>query len=273
MEYEDADKVRVSLENKWNSIRTELESDPQKFGLSKIDRSTINDPVEDYYEGPAIMFPELEARLENNAKVLIRTSVTVCVKPHHSKIWVRSSYINGGNKVELADVYDFYQKAKSASRLIANELLNSYRHSLTQNNLNESLVKAHEICIETMSKDLGDIAELFERDSFSMPALLADESNLRVLSGFLNRTLNKQPASSDDVVTGLSKGFDWFRMKVSKPGVGELVGVYSMCHTEGATSFTGLVQEPPRIIVQDGSKYHITREFSKRLVQHIASAF
>jgi hypothetical protein len=203
--------------------------------------------------------------------VLIRTSVTVCVKPHHSKIWVRSSYINGGNKIELGDVNEFYQMAKFASRLIADELLKLYRDSLAENNLNESLVKAHEICIETMSKDLGDIAELFERDSFSMPALIAEERNLRELSGFLNQTSNKQFAGSDDVADE-SKECEWFRMKVSKPDVGELVGVYSMCHKNGATRFTGLVQEPPRV-VHDGNSYHITREFSKRLVQHIASAF
>ncbi len=272
LEYDHADSVRITLKNNWDLIKTKLEKDSNKYGLIKVHR-IITDLKEDYYEGPAIMFPELEAELENNIRVMIRASVTVCVKPHHSKLWVRVSYIkNPVHKLKLGEVREFYQKAESVTRLIAGELLELYKVSLAQNGITELLVEAHEICIETMSKDLEVVAEFFEKEAFKVSALLEEDERFQILSGFLSLAYQKSIMSLEDL-EGLSGELDWFKMRVHKPDIGEMVGVYSLCHTEVMTRFSGLVQEPPRVSLLVDNECHLTREFSKKLVQHIAPAF
>ena len=272
MEYGEADKVRASVGKEWDTIKANLMSATSEFALNHIQvKDTKEKPDEDYFEGPAVKFPEFVAELPCNMIAKIGTSITVCVKPHHSKIWVRFSHEGNGMKNSLMDLGRFYSEARVASKLIAQELLSKYQECLRNHDMNESLEKAHEISIETMSKDLEDIADLFEEDSFSMSAILREDRHFRILSGFLNTTYDKDISGIEELksLPDNLENLEWFKMEVSKPSFGEFVGVYSKHHSPGETKFVGLVQEPAKV----NSDCHVTKEFSKILVQHIAPAF
>lgn len=270
MDFDQADRVRASLGDDWHKIFEIIKSNSKEYGFSEI-KSNEDDPSQDYHEGPSIVLPEFEARLSFSVKV--RASITVCVPPHHSKLWTRISYMDEDDGISFSEdkLNEFYNKAAFACEKFAGLLLDEYKKALEKNSVevNDKLVPVHEIQIETTSSDSRKIGDLIKDDSIKMAAILENEQNFRLLSGFVSRAYGRNVSDIEDSKR-MPSDFQWFKMKVSRPSSENLVGIYSKEQkdrgTMGRTIFVGLV---------DGSSSskmmgRITQEFSKKLVQHIA---
>jgi hypothetical protein len=265
MNLKQADQVRSNLEGSWSDIIGRLMAAPPDYGFSEINYDGSK-PMSDFHEGPAVAFPEFDAKL--SYKVKVKPIATVCVPPHHSKLWARISYEtrDSNSSFDEEGLDRFYAKAAFACEKIADLLAKEYMKALKKVKLKGELVPTHEIRIETTSSNLDVIEEFLRDDTMRMSSVLKDQAKFDALAGFLSRVNGKKTSDCSD----LNSDIQWFKVKVSKAHRENLIGIYSKKHEKGAngkgvTKFVGLVNEPFEYDVNC-----ITREFSKKLVQHIA---
>lgn len=260
MDFRQADRIRNHLGEAWGDMVCRIKKNPRSFGFSEVYFNETK-PLPDYHEGPAESFPEFKARLSFD--VIVKAIATVCVPPHHSKLWIRVSSVDGdsGASFNEEQLDRFYSKASIVCERMAELLSDEYRRALAKEDLEDKLIQEHEISIETASSDLNMIADFLQDDSMKMASILRDQTKFRSLSGFIRRVCEKRIDKADEIGDDVK----WFKMRVSKSEHDELRGIYSRRHGSNVTKFVGLVNR-----TSESDAHRISREFSKKLVQHIA---
>lgn len=265
MSFEQADVVRAALGGKWCGIFTELMRDPDGFRLGTI-QNVSSKPFEDSREGPAIRFPEINCTFSEGTRVIIASSITVCVPPNHSKIWIRISNLNeDAVSLNESDLNLFFTKAKDVSQRVASLLFDAYRSAIEEQNVPISLATEHKITIETATADLGEAADLIQSRLFRMSNLFDKRDELPSLSELFRRTYGRDINSKE--LQASADEYQWIKMMISGDPV--TVSIYSKHHQDNVTRFVGRVHESSSA---PSKKSQITRDSSAVLVQQIASA-
>lgn len=213
-------------------------------------------------EGPLIAIPEFEHVEERKPNLAIRVSCTVCIAPHHSKIWVRISQDKARCKKEeqfdVCDLHKFFEDANRLSLKYAEIFALHYSDSLAEHGILDQLTPVHNIIIETAACDLRKMLGSLEKSSFRMKEFLQTETQTKTVPGFLNEVYESNLNSK------------WIILKFCLTGKQDIAGVYIKQNRDRETKFSGLVDPMQYSKKQSG---WVTQEFSKKLVQQFASRF
>jgi hypothetical protein len=265
LNYDEAESVRAKLLSSSDQVIKKIAGKPNNYGFSHVNASGET-AFQYFYEGPAVMYPEFGAKFADDLKV--RGSVTVCVPPHHSKIWVRISMNDEKIKEGINDtqIAEFFSKSNEAAERFSGLLMGEYALALKECGIAETLEAIHKIKIETSSADLSRLIDIIDKDTFRMSMLLEDEELFRQIIGFLMRTYKKD-ISEIEAMKLIPKDYKWIKLKLRSEEY-RTIGLYSKYHSNNESTFSGLVHLAPEMVGKIiGS---VSKEFSKKLVQHLA---
>lgn len=249
------EEICSGLLQKFNFIKHEVSHKPVDFGFNEV----INDlslpnllemtagqdvSTDPFSEGPAVMLPEFSGLMIGNQFVSIRCSISPCVSPHHSKIWVRISYL--GDKTTFEENRMFFENARFVSNKLINSLQKIYGETLNQQGISENLKREHSIIIKTISKNLEDVVPCIDDES---------PETIKQLEEYLMRVIPQEDIPGE-----------WIKFTDPNTESGKMTGIYSKYHDNFSTIFSGIVHEP-----STDKCNHYTKEMSKILLQHIAS--
>lgn len=259
-----ADLVAQHLANAWHDIKNMINNRSNDLRLTNIEFLSEN-AFKDRREGPAVIFPEFESTLsETGVRVIIRVSVTVCVPPHHSKIWVRISCI-GGLKMQENEMDAFFNEADNTSLRISDLFKNVYQSNLHEYDRSINLEPKYRIVIKMSSADLGKIAELLKSNKFTMAKLFESKGQYLWISGLFNYIFGKDISDFEELKS-LSEQDQWVQM-VSRSNNEVAVGLCSKRHIGRYTELICLVHSPAEKLALC---YDMVKESSKNAVRQIA---
>lgn len=154
-----AKAIGVILEDRWKDSFERLMEKPGKVGFVKLTYSEGAEFFEQMAEGPIYIFPELDAIITDGIRNFyskVRSSITVCLNPNHSKIWLRFSYFDPNNSFESDQgaLVSFFSVAEEVCKNLAVILKNDiYKISLEFLAINANLETIHKISIYVISRD------------------------------------------------------------------------------------------------------------------------
>ena len=206
-------QIRKEVSKLWKTrIRTELEEQFKNQHINYYFRARA--VTEEYREGPLILFPPAQIEV-NGFKVSYRPSLTVCVPPNRSKIWVRSRYISGGKRnpsLDYDDVEEFFKAVTNVSDSTASALTREYSEILDQRGFIESsdeFLTDYAIAIKAVSSNDATIGRLVglirEGQPFSMTEKIHDRDTFRALRSLLRLMYGRDIQSDADYEKALKE--------------------------------------------------------------------
>ena len=265
--FEQAESIRQELLTKWGSIVAKLTVNPEASGFGKV-TCLKQDPESETREGPAALYPPISVTFKD-IEGQARTSITVCVSPRHSKIWLRLSFMgSNGNapsssQLSQAEVEHFFNCAEDTAKKAVRIYIDTYNEVL-QRRTSKTLLKVHTFRFKTIAANMGLTARLLESRTFRMTSCFDTLEQSGSLRGLLKLTYGRDVSSREEYEQ-LSKDYRWIAMSISDDRDG--VGLYSVHHYKDQTDFTGLVHEAG----DDADELsRAAQKFSKALLNDIA---
>jgi hypothetical protein len=260
---ERAEMVGDTLKDNWTNMFKELSDPESSFGLSGVAISSTSEktPIIFKDDGVVVLFPEISARISADILILLRPSVTVCIPPNRSKIWVRISYL-GKEVLGDAELERFFTKSQELSVKIANYFLNYYKSSLKQNSVKANLEKQHEIKIETAAGNLEKTSELLKSHDFKLKDLFNNNAS-EELHGAFRRIFGCEVNSLEEL-KALSSDNQWF--KINRTNDVDLLGICSKQHGVDSSKYICTMHNSGEFEIQP---YLITKVSSKLLLHQI----
>jgi len=120
LDVDTAKLIRILIKKYWIKEFNNIINTSSKLGLEEIVPPREFEYYEEISEGVILLFPEFVAHSKEYA-LSIRPSVTTCIKPNRSKIWVRISYIPAEEKGHLSN--DELNQFFNISGIVAKELI------------------------------------------------------------------------------------------------------------------------------------------------------
>lgn len=260
---ERAEMVGESLKDYWSNILTDFSDTESSFGLTGIVISSTSEklPIVFKEDGIVVLFPEISASMPEDIQILLRPSVTVCVPPNHSKIWVRISYI-GKEALGDDELECFFVKAQELGAKIAKYFLEYYKYSLEHNSVNTKLKKEHEIKIETAAGNIKKTAHLLKSPDFKLMDLFNNDATEELQGAF--RRIFGHNINSLEELSALSSNNQWF--KINKSCGVDLLGLGSKQHDLDSSKYICTMYNSAESNIKP---YIITKESSKLLLHQI----
>jgi hypothetical protein len=258
-----AEMVGETLKDSWNNILGDFSDYGSSLGLTEIAISSTSDklPIVFKDDGVVVLFPEILAHISTDVQILLRPSVTVCIPPSHSKIWIRISYI-GERTLNDDDLERFFIRAQELSMKMANYFLKCYKSSLKQSSVKTNLEKLHEIKIEAAAGNLEKTAELLKSQNFGLVDLFDNNASSELCGAF--RRIFGQEVNSFEELNKLSSDNQWF--KINKISDMDLLGICSKQHDTDSSRYICIMHNSGEFKIQP---YIITKESSKLLLHQI----
>lgn len=262
MNVADATKIRGALNKKYKEINSSIRSYFKDSGYT-ITKYILDRPENVDFEGPAIKFPKFVAKIYNNIKVEISATATVCLRPKHSKIWVKISYSDDNKELNTDELNEFMSQAEAICKVLSDIIKTQYEKVLKENGIINSINVVRFLKIETISEDLSRVVPKLELGQIRIEDMLEKEYEL--LKWIISRSYKKRVISISDYEE-MSSDYKWFR---AYSNCNKYIGIYIKQHNDEMkqTNFIGVVHCPS----EDLHKACIgTNELSKKLVNHIA---
>lgn len=259
-----AKNISINLINNWQYIKADIIGSSNSLELYEskfVSDDVYREELEDY----VVVFPEFRSRLSSGYLVASRVSLTICSPPHHSKVWIRISSLNGEcqNPVSVKELNQFFGEVNRVCRSLMLLFKKYYEQTLEKEGFPISLKLKHEVWIETAAADLGKNAELLSSQDFSMYELFESkiENELR---GMFWRIFQREVTNFEEL-KALSENNQWIRLNVYYPL--DLTGICSKRNRSNRTEFICLVHTSTNELPLSCDE---TKESSRLLLRQIA---
>lgn len=262
LDFDSAKLVRILLKKKWSNYFSSISENPTNFGLHELKRLEDAEFHEELGEGPIILFPEYEGVfLKDNRSytAVIRSSITICVEPNHSKVWTRLCYKPSEDEppLDANTVRSFLFGATFICKSLTPALKDLYKDALDEIGFPEPLKAIHEILIEVISTNRR--FDKFLPDEDISQKEISNDGCLRAC----------------DLINDMGLFYDWmnkdymdnFNMIYADQRSTSTKGIIFQYNTAQKSSFVCVINEGIKPFLKNFNK---TKEFGKKLIRLIA---
>lgn len=157
LDFETAQAVGVIMKRKWENFFKKIVSTKNDYKIDDIAIDSKSDFFVQIAEGPIYIFPEMDMAFThqgNKIKCKVRISITVCLDPHHSKVWIRFSYNDDENEVHLPidKMNAFFSGSEEISSILIPVIKKDiYQAALYAMDINSPLNTIHSINLKCIS--------------------------------------------------------------------------------------------------------------------------
>jgi len=261
-------KNKMSDNDYWEAIITEIKRDPKKINCEEIKRTNKIVEIENQ-EGIVIKFPLFKVRFSPDIWAEIRCSNTICIKPNYSKIWVGISYDNENSESNIS-VKDFFDNSEIVADKMKCLLFEKYQSLLIELGLCRRLDYIYSIFIEVIAEPLTEIQLALETCSFRFSKNFSEAIKYNSIKWILNEAygidfpcIKEDKAYNSYCETFNGKNDEWIVTKIL--GKEELIGVCLKQHKNNSTKFRGVVHKSNQKI-----RNMYTVVFSRDVIRNIS---
>jgi hypothetical protein len=261
--------VRKKLINKkyFNEIINLIENKLSDLACVRLELDQATRINVEIREGMVVNYPKFFLYANDNLCYEIKISNTMCVKPNHSKIWIRVSHSleKDNSVIDIDDLDRFFSRANSISEAIELVVKDQYQNVLKSEHLGFELKEAYFIKIQTITDDLVKIESPLESKIFKFSDYFGSAMEYNSIKWILEKAHNRAIIDIGDYKNAIRSGnYEWFTLNTS--GNQSSTGLYYKHHLsdQSRTELFG-VMHSPRVASQQLES--LSKNFSGALVR------